>query len=208
MKKLVTLLVLSITLLLMLVLPNSIQGQNTSNNSPTIETFSDSRTLYRTAGSKKCRRATIQIEPNKITVYRRRGWNKRKLELAASFESGKVESNLRKFHRSNAALMTLTIGNSILSGLMILATTQEGTIITGSDGVSRRVEGVSIKKALIWSGAIGGLATIIGLTKSKRPCAQITDGMRNIELQVHKREGLRFEAALETFRVNSNRNPK
>ena len=199
---------LSITLLLMLILPNSIQGQNTSNNSPTIETFSDSRTLYRTAGSKKWRRATIQIEPNKIIVYRRRGVNKRKLELAASFESGKVESKLRKFHRTNAAIMTNAIGSGIISSLILLVITQEGTIITGSDGTSRRVEGVSIKKAAIWYGAIGGLATTIGLTKSKRPYAQITDGMRNIELQVHKREGLRFEAALETFRANSNRNQK
>lgn len=197
MKRLATLIVS----ILMLITPWKIQGQNTARK----EIFSDSRTLYRTTGSKKWRPAAIHIEPDKIEVYRRRGAKGRKLELIANFESGKVESEQRKFYRSNAAALTSAIGGGIISGLIIVAITQEGTVITGKDGVSRRVEGINVKNVLLMYGAVAGIATAIGLTKSKRPYAQITSGMRSVELQVHKREGLRFESALQTFRANSNR---
>ena len=199
MKQLATLLLTC----MMFALTGSIQGQ--------AETFNTKKTMYRVSNG-KWRPGLIDIKPNKIEVHKV-GTRLRKKELIASFESARVKPEMKKFYRTNEAWMTGITGIGAIGTLMVYKREETwSTHVPSPTGYGPRIRiGGSYterildnKKGLIAIGAVAGIVVAIGLSKSEKPYAEITNDLQNIELQVHKRNTSRFMSALETFKANSN----
>ena len=121
-----------IVTILMLITPWKTQGQNTNNSPSIVQTtsFLSSRGLYRATGEKRWRRATINIEPDKIEVH-----NKGQ-ELVARFESAEVNFEMKGFNLSKPAGWVSSIGNGILAGQLIYIATQDDLLMPAEYSVA------------------------------------------------------------------------
>ena len=82
-------------------------------------------------------------------------------------------------------------------GAYLAAKSDEGTVVV-KDG-QEFMKGINNKAVGIWAAVVTAGTVAYAASTEKYPYATLTDGMRSIEVRVHKRDAGRFKEALAAF---------